>query len=153
MIYDHRDRIHDNIQTVLMYACPNINATYVSDCISATRWTGDWPECAVCGKTGRHHAVHHEPARSRGSLLLKSEMGAFVVKPTLILLCDMCHRKRHDTHDLTFEWVFDNPDDELAFLKGEFFKSGYSEHDQRFWNHGRLLITRDGMEMEVRNAV
>ena len=150
MIYDHRSDTHGDISTVLLYACPNLNAEYTADSISATRWTGDYPVCAVCGRSGRGHAVHHEPPRSKGSLLLQTAIGAFVVKPTLVLLCRECHADRHDRARLSFSWEFDSPDDELSFLAGEFFKAGWQEHDERFWLHGRLLVEHGRRRLEVR---
>lgn len=148
MIYDHRRDMHDNLDAIRLYACPNLNARYTSDSLSATRWQGDYPECAVCGRTHGNFAVHHEPPRSKGSLLLGTKRGHFVVKPTLILLCAECHRDRHDRAKLSFEWVFDSEEDELAFLKGEFFKAGWKEHDTRFWELGRLIVHgRHGKEI------
>ena len=148
MIYDH-DGIHDNVWTVNLYASPNVNARYTSDSISATTWTGDYPVCAVCGKSRGPFAVHHEPPRSKGSLLLRSGMGQFVCKPTLITLCVRCHRLRHDTPELRFRWDWNSPEEEERFLTGGFFKDGYAEHDRRFWEHGRLMATYFGKEVAV----
>lgn len=150
MIYDHRKDSHDSLPTVLLYACPNINAEYTADRLDAYRWTGDYPECAVCGKTRRIDGVHHEPPRSKGSLLLSTPNGNFVVKPTLMTLCKDCHGDRHDRAALSFAWEFDKPEDELAFLQGEFYKAGFREHDERFWQYGRLVIDSRGMKWEVR---
>ena len=149
MIYDHRRDSHDSLPSVLLYACPNINARYKADSISATRWTGEFPFCAACGKSHGSFAVHHEPPRSKGSLLLRTRVGEFVVKPTLILLCGECHADRHEGR-LSFAWEFDHPDFEEAFLSGEFFKAGHAEHDERFWLYGRLLMERGGRRWEVR---
>lgn|GEM_PF-5196159 len=150
MIYDHRRDSHDALPTVLLYACPNLNAEYTADHIDRYRWTGDYPECAVCGKTRGIDGVHHEPPRSKGSLLLQTPLGGHVVKPTLMTLCRECHRDRHDRALLNFAWEFDSPEDELAFLMGDFFIGGYAEHDERFWRHGRLLVESRGMRWEVR---
>ena len=150
MIYDHRRRTNPPLPTVLLYACPNLNAEYTADRIDAYRWTGDYPECAVCGKTRGIDGVHHEPPRSKGSLLLQTPLGGFVVKPTLMTLCKACHADRHDRAALSFSWEFDSPDGELAFLTGELFKAGWQEHDERFWELGRLVVEHRGKRTEVR---
>jgi len=149
MIY--RPDIHDDIAAVNMYACPNLGAEYTRDDIAATHWTGDYPECQVCGCTHGFHAVHHEPPRSEGSLLLMTKMGRFVVKPTLVTLCWECHGDRHDRGELKFRWEWDSKEEEDMFLSGLFFyKLGFHEHDERFWSHGRLVVSSHGMEWEVR---
>jgi len=151
MIYDHRSDTHDSIERVNLYACPNLGAVYTRDDIKATKWQGDYPECQVCGRTRGSFAVHHEPPRSQGSLLLKSPMGQFVVKPMLILLCEECHRDRHDRAELSFRWEWDSQGEEDMFLSGAFFyKLGFNEHDERFWNHGKLVVDSRGMKWEVR---
>lgn len=149
MIYDHRKDTHDSLPTVLLYASPNVNAVYTADSISATKWDGDYPRCAACGRSKGPFAVHHEPPRSKGSLLLATEMGQFVVKPTLLLLCEGCHRKRHDGA-LGFRWEFFSPEHEELFLSGRLFAQGWKEHDERFWELGRLMAEVDGTEWEVR---
>ena len=149
MIYDHRRDSHDSLPTVLLYASPNVNTEYTADRIDSYRWTGDWPECAVCGRSRNIDGVHHEPP-GRRSLLLQTAMGQFAVKPTLLTLCKECHRDRHDRAALSFEWRFDSPDDELAFLAGEFFKAGWKEHDERFWLHGGLIVSHRGKRWELR---
>ena len=149
MIYDRRKDTHDSLPTVLLYASPNVNARYTADSISSTVWDGDYPECAACHRTKGPWAVHHEPPRSKGGLLLATGIGQFVVKPTLLLLCESCHRARHD-ETLRFEWRFDTPEDEELFLSGRLFARGYAEHDERFWEHGSLIATRDGVAWEVR---
>lgn len=150
MIYDHRKDSHDSLPTVLLYACPNLNAEYTADRIDSYAWTGDYPQCAVCGRTRGIDGVHHEPTRSKGSLLLRTDKGQFVVKPTLMTLCKECHKDRHDRAQLSFAWEFDSVEDELAFLKGEFFKKGWKEHDERFWELGKLVVNRRGKTWEVR---
>lgn len=150
MIYDNRSDSHDNLDAVNLYACPNLNAEYTADRIDAYRWTGDYPECAVCGRTRGIDGVHHEPPRSKGSLLLTTAHGIFVVKPTLMTLCKECHRDRHDRAALSFSWEWDSAEEEAAFLSGEFFKRGYAEHDERFWEHGRLMVTHNRDTWEVR---
>ena len=149
MIYDYRSQIHDDIEAVSLYASPNVNATYTADAIGSTKWAGDFGRCAVCGKTRGIFAVHHEPPRSKGSLLLVTGWGRFVVKPTLLLLCAGCHADRHDRGLLRFRWEWADAESRDAFLAGEFFKAGYAEHDRRFWEHGRLMAVRNGMETEV----
>ena len=149
MIYDHRKGQHDSLPTILLYACPNINAEYTADSIDSYRWTGDWPECAVCHRTRGIDGVHHEPP-GRRSLLLQTAKGQHVVKPTLMTLCKECHKDRHDRAALAFAWEFDSPEDELAFLTGELFRAGWQEHDRRFWEIGRLIVSHRGKRWEVR---
>jgi len=149
VIYDARRDSHDSLDAVSLYASPNFSARYTADSISSTRWEGDYPKCAVCGKSNGLFAVHHEPPRSKGSLLLRTKMGQFVVKPTLLLLCEQCHGDRHDGR-LGFRWEWKSDGDRERFLSGRLFADGYSEHDPRFGEHGRLMAARNGSEWEVR---
>jgi len=150
MIFDHRKDSHDSLEVINRYAMPNINAIYTRDDIEATRWDGDYPVCAVCGKSVKPFAVHHEPPRSKGSLLLMGEWGRFVVKPALFLLCGECHKDRHDRALLEIGWKWDTPEDEDRFLSGWFYAHGYREHDGRFFRHGRIVMRRGDYEWEVR---
>ena len=150
MIYDHRDDTHESIDVVNLYAMPHIDARYTADDIAATKWDGDYARCAVCGKSRGPFAVHHEPPRSKGSLVLCTDKGAFTVKPALVFLCESCHRDRHDRGQLRFKWVWDTPEDEERFLTGRFFQEGYREHDPRFWEHGHAEFESRGMTWKVR---
>ena len=149
MIYDCRSKSNPSLPKVLLYASPNLNAEYTADSISSYRWTGDYPECAVCGRTRRIDGVHHEPP-GRRSLLLQTPNGGFVVKPTLMTLCKDCHGDRHDRAELSFAWEFDDAELEASFLAGEFYKAGYAEHDERFWLHGRLIVEHRMRRRELR---
>lgn len=149
MIYDDSRDMHDSIDVVMRYAMPNLNACYTADDISKTAWEGDYPVCCVCGRSVRPFEVHHEPPRSKGSLLLMTKWGRFVVKPSLLLLCNQCHRDRHDGL-LTFDWAWDSEEDERLFLSGWFFAHGYGEHSERFFDHGRIVVTSRGMTWEIR---
>lgn len=149
MIVDRRKDVHPSRDVVNLYAMPNVNARYTRDDIAATEWAGDYPVCAVCGRTSGPFEVHHEPPRSKGSLLLCTEMGQFVVKPSLLLLCKQCHADRHDGR-LSFSWEWDEPEFEERFWNGWFLSHGYAEHDERFWRRGKLTVERDGRRWEVR---
>ena len=150
MIYDHRDSTHSSMDVIRRYAMPNVNARYYADRIEATEWQGDYPVCAVCGKSVKPFAVHHEPPRSKGSLLLVTEWGRFVVKPALLLLCEECHRDRDSRGVLRIDWEFDTDEDEERWLTGWFYAHGYMEHDSRFFDHGRIVIEHRGRRWEVR---
>lgn len=150
MIYDHRRDSHGDMGDILLYASPNVRAAYRSDNISATYWEGDYPKCCACGRTRGHFAVHHEPPRSKGALVLETASGMFVVKPALLLLCEECHRDRHDRALLSFRWEFASDEDEERFLTGALFREGFQEHDSRLWDMGRLIATHRGREFEVR---
>ena len=150
MIYKHGSDVHDSIEIVNLYAMPNMGAEYTRDDIKATKWVGDYPKCQVCGRTHGTFAVHHEPPRSKSSLLLMTDMGRFVVKPTLVLLCTECHRDRHDRAELKFRWKWDSDKEMERFLGGWFFAHGYREHDERFWSHGRAVVEFRGERWEVR---
>ena len=150
MIYDHKSDTHGSMDVICLYAMPNLYARFYADRIEATEWDCDYPECAVCGKSVKPFAVHHEPPRSKGSLLLQSEWGQFVVKPALMLLCAECHRDRHDRGELSFSWRWDTPEDEEKWLSGWFYAHGYAEHDSRFFKHGSIVVNSRGMEWEVK---
>jgi 5-methylcytosine-specific restriction endonuclease McrA len=146
MIVEYSNSTHPNRETVNLYAAPHINAEYYRDEISATKWMGDYPQCAVCGRTNGSFAVHHEPPRSKGSLILCTPMGKFVIKPTLILLCKECHEKRHDGR-LSFRWEWNTQEDEEKFWNGDFFSHEmFWDHSRLFKEHGRLVVSTDGKE-------
>jgi hypothetical protein len=128
---------------------PNLNARYTRDDISATTWEGDYPACAACGRTSGIFEVHHEPPRSKGSLLLLTDMGRFVVKPALLTLCKACHVDRHEGR-LSISWEFDSEEDEGRFWDGWFLSHGYGEHDPKFFRHGRIVLERRGQRWEIR---
>ena len=142
---------HESRETVNLFAMPNLNADYTADKVSATKWQGDYPQCVACGRTrSLSFAVHHEPPRSKGSLLLMTDMGKFVVKPTLILLCHDCHHARHSRGTLKFRWEWDNDIYEERFWSGEFFyEYRFVEHDPRFWDYGKAFISVNGTEWEI----
>ena len=94
--------------------------------------------------------IHHEPPRSKGSLLLISKWGEFVIKPAVFLICKHCHIDRHDSDRLKIDWKWDSEDDAKLFLDGWFMSHGYAEHDNRFFNHGCIVIKHMGKEWEVR---
>lgn len=149
MIYDARSGKHDSIEDVLLYASPNLNARYTADNIRQYTWTGDYPVCSICGKTKDIDGVHHEPPRSKGSLRIVTDMGTHIVKPTLMTICRACHRARHNGR-ISFIWRFDRQSDQDMFLAGEFFKLGWQEHDERFWELGRLIVNDRGDWREIR---
>ena len=152
MIYDHRESTHDSLPVIRRYAMPNVNAKYTADRIDATAWDCEYPECAVCGRNVRPFAVHHEPPRSKGSLLLETKMGQFVVKPALFLLCEECHRDRDSRGLLTIDWEWDEGE-ERRWLSGFFYAHGYAEHDRRFFRHGKIVIKHRGEVREIRPEV
>jgi len=143
MIYDASRDMHDSMETVLSYAMPNVHAHYTADRIDATAWDGDYPACAACGRSKGPFEVHHEPERSKRSLLLKTSMGQFVVKPALLLLCKGCHLDRSERR-LKISWEFDTEEDREAWLSGDLYAHGYQEHDGRMFQHGRIVFERAG---------
>lgn len=149
MIYDDSRDMHDSMDAISRYAMPNLGARYTADRIGATEWAGDYPECAVCGRSRGPFEVHHEPPRSKGSLLLKTKMGQFVVKPALLCLCRRCHADRHNGL-LSLGWEWDSEEDERLFLSGWLYSHGYAEHDPRFFEHGRIAVAGHGKTWEVR---
>ena len=150
MIYDHRSDMHDSMDVILRYAMPNLTAKYTADDIARTQWDCDYPACVVCGRNVKPFSVHHEPPRSKGSLLLCGEWGKFVVKPALLLLCEECHRDRDSRGYLTIDWKFDTVEDEEKWLSGWFYAHGYQEHDNRMFDHGRIVMSHRGYKWEVR---
>lgn len=149
MIYEE-GKTHGSMDVIRRYAMPNLSAAYYADRMDATEWRGEYPVCAACGRSKGPFAVHHEPPRSKGSLLLKTEWGQFVVKPALVLLCEECHRDRHDRAELSFDWEWDSEEDEAKWLSGWFMAHGYAEHSERYFRHGRIVVTHRGRSWEVR---
>lgn len=144
------DGTHPSREKVLRYVMPHLAAKYTAGGIEKTKWQGDYPVCQVCGRTDRDCEVHHEPPRSEDVLDFHTEMGIFTIRPALILLCKECHADRHSRGELEFNWVFDTEEDELKFWEGWYFSHFFNEHDERFWNHGRIVVNSRGMEWEVR---
>lgn len=136
-----------------LFGMPHLGAEYTRDDIGWTRFTGEFRECAACGKSGGFHSRHHEPPRSKATFLLCTPMGQFVLKPALIDLCGCgttgCHGDRHNGL-LAIRWEWDSDESAEQWWNGYLLSHGYVPHDRRLFGFGRYVFSRDGMEWEVR---
>ena len=144
----------------LCYGMPNIGARYTRDDVRAYELLDDYVPCAVCGRPATN--VHHEPPRSSssagrkrpGSLLLRTEMGQFVLKPSLIALCGSgttgCHGKRH-CGLLRIRWEFYEESDAEKWLSGWYLsRPDWSPHSERLYEIGRWIFEEYGETREYR---
>lgn len=145
----------------LCYGMPHIGARYTRDDVRAYEPVDDYVPCAACGRPAS--SIHHEPPRSAssctdgkrkrpGSLLLRTEMGQFVLKPALIALCGTgttgCHGKRHDGR-LKIHWEFYEEADAEKWLSGWYLsRPDWSPHSERLYEIGRWIFEEGGKTWE-----
>lgn len=141
---------HRGLKELRLYGMPCLSAKYTSDDVASYTWTGDYPVCVACGRVASPHAVHHEPPRGKGSLLLPTKMGSFALKPALVLLCKRCHDDRHDRKLLGIEWVWDSEDDERKWCDGTWLSRGLEPHGSWLFEHGFYVFDHRGYSWDVR---
>ena len=137
-----------------LYGMPHIGAKYWKEEMDATKWTGDYRQCACCGKVGGQHNRHHEPPRSNGTFLLETPRGKFVLFPALIDLCGSgttgCHGKRTNGI-LKISWSWYEEEFAEAWWDGSLLSKPYHEpHGNWLWDYGRYVFEMDGKGWEVR---
>lgn len=140
--------------TAKLYGMPHIGCRYYREDVNCYEWTDEVTPCAVCGKVGRRdHSRHHEPPKSKGSFLLETPWGKFVILPALIHLCGSgntgCHGDRH-TRRLEISWEWDSDEFERMWWSGEFLKSGYQPNGEWLFDYGRYVFEKDGLTKEFR---
>lgn len=156
--------IHIDRASAICYGMPNIGCHYTRDDVTATAPDDTWVACAACGRTATQ--CHHEPPRSKsgaidpetgrkknGALLLKTAMGQFVLKPSLIALCAECHARRH-AGGMSIAWRFDDEEDEDRWVCGDLLAHGIRPHDPILYLYGRWVFKdeRTGEEWERREG-
>ena len=133
-----------------LYGMPHLGASYTADSIADTV-LDEGAVCACCGRRATN--AHHEPPRSKGPFLLRTGMGAFVLKPALIALCGHgtagCHGERHNRL-LAIRWEWDADDFAEAWWEGYLLSHRYAPHDPRLFKMGRYVLSRQGGEWEAR---
>ena len=140
--------------TAKLYGMPNIGCRYYREDADGGQWTGQYRECACCGKVGGIHSKHHEPPKGRGrSFLLRTKMGSFVLLPALIDLCGTgttgCHGDRHNGK-LKIRWEWDDEEYEAKWWDGTFLSQGKQPNGKWLFGYGRYVFSRCGHEWEVR---
>lgn len=111
-----------SFDTASLFGMPHIGCKYTAENIAATAWSGERRRCACCGRTNGYHSRHHEPPRSKGSFLLSTPKGKFVLLPALIDLCGTgttgCHGDRH-ARKLIIRWRWDTDEYAEMWWSGE----------------------------------
>ena len=144
-------------ETASLYGMPHIGCKYLRDDINATAWEDRYVRrCAVCGKVNGQHSRHHEPPKGKGSFVLKTPMGKFVLKPALIDLCGSgttgCHGKRHN-RELAIRWEWDSEEYEEQWWSGYFLSRQLHEpHGKWLYWYGRYVFSVDGKTWEHREV-
>lgn len=136
-----------------LYGMPNLGAEYTREDVSATKLHRP-PRCACCGtQSARGFSAHHEPPRSKGSFVLRTEWGSFVLLPALIALCGSgttgCHGMRHGGR-LRIRWEWDSDEYAEKWWSGWTLSHYCAPHSPRLFKLGRYVFALDGIEWEVR---
>lgn len=135
------------------YGMPHIGAYYSGGSVDS-HGRDPFSVCAVCGQPATN--AHHEPPKGSSRLfLLRSKMGTFVLRPSLIALCGSgtmgCHGDRH-RGELSFRWVWDDEDMESAWWDGTLLSHDTIPHSRRLYNWGHWEIYRGNEKIkEVRS--
>jgi len=139
-----------SVETASLYGMPSIGCRYIRDDIRGTS-IEDTARCACCGAPAAN--AHHEPPRSKGTFLMATQMGTFVLYPALIALCGSgtqgCHGKRHNGR-LRIRWEWDSDGNAEKWWSGFWLSHGYEPHSPRLFELGRYVFDLEGREMEVR---
>lgn len=135
-----------------LFGMPNLGAVYLREDMSATSMRES--RCACCGTRSSHGwSVHHEPPRSKGTFLLCTEWGRFVLLPALIVLCGSgttgCHGKRHNGQ-LRIRWEWDLDEYAEKWWSGWILSHFCAPHSPRLFELGRYVFEMDGKSWEVK---
>lgn len=141
-------------ETASLYGMPHIGCRYYAEELSSTAWTGDHRKCAACGTWSGGHSRHHEPPRSKGSFLLRTPMGAFVLLPALIDLCGSgttgCHGRRHSGR-LAIRWEWDSDEIAESWWNGALLSMPYHEpHGEWLFRYGKYVFEDEHGRWEYR---
>lgn len=141
-------------ETANLYGKPHIGCCYYREEINSTAWDGEHRKCAVCGRTDGFHSRHHEPPRSKGSFLLDTPMGKFVLLPALIDLCGSgttgCHGARH-AGKLKVRWAWDSDEYERDWWSGKLLSQvGHIPNGKWLYGYGRYVFCFNGVAWEFR---
>ena len=133
------------------YGKPHVGCLYGRDDVrSLVLDRRDGPVCcAVCGRLARN--AHHEPA-GRRHLLMRTKMGAHVLKPAGFALCGSgttgCHGRRHSGL-IRIEWRWDRDDYAEAWWTGTMLLE-IDPHSKALYAFGRWVVTEGESEWEIR---
>ena len=143
-------------ETASLFGMPHIGARYFREDINCTEWEGDTRRCAFCGRATGAHSKHHEPPRSKGSFLLATPIGSFVLMPALIDLCGSgttgCHGDRHNGR-LKIRWKWDSDEFAEMWWQGAFLKKGMAPNGKWLFGYGRYVFERNGRTFEYREDI
>lgn len=144
-------------ETASLYGMPHLGAAYSSDSVNDTKLTTLHPICAACGRTTYPFSKHHEPPRSKGHVfLLKTDMGQFVLRPALIVLCGSgvtgCHGDRHNGR-LSIRWEWDSDESAERWWSGDFLAHKRKPNEPWLFEHGRYVFENDSRTWEVRHVL
>ena len=101
--------------------------------------------CAWCGMPASNS--HHEPPKGIGgrnrTFFLRTEMGAFILRPALIALCGSgttgCHSKVHSGR-LRISWMWGRQEYAERWWSGWYLTHGFIPHDERFYELGYWIV-------------
>lgn len=101
--------------------------------------------CAWCGRPASN--CHHVPAKGMGgrnrTFVLRTPMGAFVLRPALIALCGSgttgCHGLAH-SRGLRIRWMWGRAEYAEKWWSGHWLSHGIVPHDPRLYELGFWLI-------------
>lgn len=147
-----------SVEVASLYGMPHIGCRYTAEDIAATAFSDAMPQrrCACCGRTDGPHNRHHEPPRSKGSFLMQTPRGRFVLLPALIDLCGSgtqgCHGARHSGL-LRIEWKWNSDEEAAMWWDGTFLSWGLRTHGPWLWEHGRYVFCYNGVAWEHRGEI
>lgn len=133
------------------YGKPNINARYITS--DPHRYTKE-PEtlCIICGRPATD--AHHWPplGRSAGGVWnLRTPMGAYELRPSLMALCRRHHEMMH-AGEISANWVWDSEQAEAAWWAGAILQE-VKAHSPLLYLFGRWRFEWDGGGFEYREGV
>ena len=128
----------------MLYGLPHVGAEYTGDGARRYQRTQEW--CFVCGRPATN--CHHVVPLSNGEFFERvTPNGAFRLRSRLMTLCGSgttgCHGRIH-ARILVPEWVWDEPEFEDAWERGELLR--------RFKPHNRALYCYGHWEIRDENG-
>ena len=141
-------------ETASLYGMPHVGCFYKREDMAATA-LADGARCLACGR-GDGLNRHHEPPRSKGTFVLATPKGRFVLLPALIALCGSgttgCHGMRHSGR-LSFRWEWDSDEKAQMWWDGTFLSKGLRPNGPWLYKHGRYVVESDGITWEYRGEI
>lgn len=142
------------VEVAECYGKPHIRAHYDGAGVKSHK-LDEGATCATCPRLATN--VHHCPPISKGkTFLLRSEWGAFDLKPALFALCGSgttgCHNGFHGGARFKAVWVWDTDEFAKRWWSGWLLSHGIEPHSEQLYDMGSWKITDRllGSRFEVR---